>query len=424
MIKLIKYSKGYVKIKVWGYSPERFMNLCSNRNILIWDVQHGKDCYIMNISIKGFFELKPILRKTRTKVAILKRYGLPFLIPKMKKRFIFICGIIGCILFLILMSNNLWAIEVVGNYTITTDKFMDFLKENEINYGMRKRAIDIEQLEKEIRLQFDIVTWTSVKLEGTKLCVQIKENALLKKEREKIFEVSNLIAEKEGTIVNMITRNGVPNVKVGAEIKKGDLLVSGKIPILGEDSAVRGYQYCNADADIYLQCIYPYYDKLRIEHTEKQFTGKEQKIFFIELFGKHLQLPHKKITYANYDIFTNKKQLKILDNFYLPIFTGSEIIREYSDVSKRYTKEEGKNILNENFMKFIADLKEKGVQIIQKDVKIETGKDLMVVSGKILVVELTGKSVETTKEMVEDAVDKEAGSDTGGVGLNGDELND
>ena len=36
MIGIIRYLKGYVKIRVWGYSPERFMNLCTNRGIFLW----------------------------------------------------------------------------------------------------------------------------------------------------------------------------------------------------------------------------------------------------------------------------------------------------------------------------------------------------------------------------------------------------
>ena len=39
LIKIIKFINGYVKIKVYGYSPERFLNLCSNHQILIWDLK-------------------------------------------------------------------------------------------------------------------------------------------------------------------------------------------------------------------------------------------------------------------------------------------------------------------------------------------------------------------------------------------------
>ena len=33
MVGVLQFLKGYVRIKVWGVSPERFLNLCSNKNI-------------------------------------------------------------------------------------------------------------------------------------------------------------------------------------------------------------------------------------------------------------------------------------------------------------------------------------------------------------------------------------------------------
>ena len=66
MLQFIQYLKGYVCIRVWGYSPERFMNLCSNHDILIWNMEHVEGQYEFCISVRGVRQLKPILRKTRT----------------------------------------------------------------------------------------------------------------------------------------------------------------------------------------------------------------------------------------------------------------------------------------------------------------------------------------------------------------------
>ena len=81
MIALLKYIKGYVRIRVWGLSPERFMNLCSNRDILLWDIVKDGDIYTMCISLRAFYQLRPIARKTGTRVVILQRVGLPFFVP-------------------------------------------------------------------------------------------------------------------------------------------------------------------------------------------------------------------------------------------------------------------------------------------------------------------------------------------------------
>ena len=41
----MRYLRGYVKIQIQGYSPERFLNLCSYHHILIWGLAYEDHCY-------------------------------------------------------------------------------------------------------------------------------------------------------------------------------------------------------------------------------------------------------------------------------------------------------------------------------------------------------------------------------------------
>ena len=52
--------------------------------------------------------------------------------------------------------------------------------------------------------------------------------------------------------------------------------------------------------------------------------------------------------------------------------------------------------LLEQFEKFIFSLDEKGVQIIEKDVKIVENKDGMEINGDLLVIKTTGENVDIT----------------------------
>ena len=107
MVEVLKYIKGYLRIKVWGFSPERFMNLCSNKGILLWDIVREGDVYYMNINLRGFWALKPIVKKTGTRAAILERYGLPFFVPKLLKRKMFVGGLVlAGVLFLYLEHSD------------------------------------------------------------------------------------------------------------------------------------------------------------------------------------------------------------------------------------------------------------------------------------------------------------------------------
>ena len=145
-----RYLQGYLKIRVWGYSPERFMNLCSNRGILLWDITRREADYLMYISLSGFFRLRPVVRKTGTRVAVLERRGLPFLLRRMRKRKVFVMGLPACLAFLIIMSRFIWAIDFEGNRAVTDDMLMDFLVENGVGYGTARSGIDMEHLEEKL----------------------------------------------------------------------------------------------------------------------------------------------------------------------------------------------------------------------------------------------------------------------------------
>lgn len=54
MLNFIRYLQGYVCIKIYGYSPERFMNLCRNNGIVLWDITPNNHEYIMKMCVSDF----------------------------------------------------------------------------------------------------------------------------------------------------------------------------------------------------------------------------------------------------------------------------------------------------------------------------------------------------------------------------------
>lgn len=378
MLQAIQFCKGYLCIKVWGFSPERFMNLCGNHNILLWNIENHGDYYTMCITLKGFWSLKSITGKTGTKVAITKRCGLPFFSQKIKKRKIFVIGLLGSFLFLLWMETFILSIELNGNYYITDEVFFDFLSENGVEPGIKKKEIDIEALEKAIRNEYDIVTWTSAQIEGNNLIIQLKENDLLQQKKEEQITAEeggyNLLADADGIIIHMITRSGIPKVSIGTEVKKGDVLVEGCIPIYQEDSTIKRYEYCVADADVIIGSDLAITGKIDEIYEKKVYTGREKKRSFVSFGNFEISLPILNIPYKKYDTINETNQLQFFGGYHMPIYYGNRSIREYTKEEGIYGKEEIKEKFEYKVQKFIQTLEEKGVQIIEKNVTINKYK--------------------------------------------------
>lgn len=393
MIGLFRFFRGYLRIKVWGYSPERFMNLCCNHNILLWDIEKcGSESYQMNISLNGYFQLRPFVRKTGTKVAVLGKYGLPFLVPRLKLHSFFLIGIAATLCFLFWTTGYIWKIDMEGNVAITKEELTGFLEEQNVKIGSPKSRISVENLEKAIRNEFSLVTWTSIQIQGTKLWIQIKENDKLFAEPENETKESDLAASKDGIISSIITRNGVPNVSAGDEVKAGDILVSGKVPIYNDAGEVINYHYYAADADVYLECDYSFTVSMPATYILHKYTGKEYKGIYLKLYDKEFFFPDYREK-ENCDVTENRKQVQVLEQWFLPFFFGMNYYKEYVPVKTSYTKEEVKAYFSKEINTFVVSLEEKGVQFIEKDVKIEKDGSYWKAAANFHVIEKTGEPV-------------------------------
>ena len=427
MLHWVQYIKGYVTIKVWGYSTERLLNLCGNHDILVWDIVGHGGYTTMNISVQGFFALKPLLKKTGTRASVLKRYGLPFFVSKMGRRKIFVAGFACCMLFWMLMAGFIWNIKIEGNYVLTDDVLLDYLEENNVRVSMKKSRLQIEAMEKSLREDFGVITWTSVQVKGTTLIIYIKENEMPDYgqngqsgdgEREDVQQAEgmDLIATRSGTVSYIITRSGVPQVALGDTVEKGDVLVSGAVPVYNEDTTVRKYQFVESDADIRIRYTESVSVKKDILYEEKIYSGRQKKMIMFGIRDKEWNLKLGKIPYEEYDVSGEKKQVKLLDRLYLPVFYGGKTVQEYEMVRQKHTVDEMNVMMQEEWQKIMSTLDEKGVQITQKNVTIKKNDKNWVLNARMQLEEAAVELVPTSTEPVggeEDPLEDGAPQDNG-----------
>lgn len=377
MLRFFRYITGYLQIRVGGFAPERFMNLCSKRNIVLWDIRKDKTEYFMCIRLHDFYLLKPVVHKTKTRVVVLKRIGLPFFIPLLRQRKIFVAGIVFSLLFWGLQSFFVWDIKVEGNYRITQDQVLTFLQEQGVKCGILKKSLDIEKMEKEIRREFPFITWTSARLDGTKLKISIKENEVSAAKTQKEGpKATDLVSKYQGQIVSIIVRSGVPLVKRGDCVEPGMVLVDGKVPIYADDGTVKEYLLTKADADILIEHEMTKVWRLQKDYQTMEYTGRSIKTFYLQI-GDRLEFKkNKRIPYPDYDILMEKKTWNICYRLKLPVWFGQYTYREYFLCEREYSKKEAEQYLNEKLLIFLKSLTQKGVQIIEKNVRIDiSGED-------------------------------------------------
>lgn len=386
MTSLLRYLSGYVQVTLTGYATERFFNLCTNHNIFIWDLQHREDAYEFYMSLQDFFRIRPLVKKTKTRVRVIRRCGFPFFLHRYRRRKLFLLGFALGVGIIYAFSCYVWNIEICGNSALSQDTIYRYLEQEKIRVGVAKKDVDCEELEAELRQHFSNVIWTSVRLEGTKLTVDVKENLVTAEpdRTEADKTAKDLVADKNATILQIVTRNGTPKVKAGDKVKKGKILVSGRIDIQNDAKEVVDYQYCKADADILAQTSYTYQKKVPKKTQKKAYTGKEKTHYSLWYHNKYIGFSGKKVSYRLYEKETEKTQLRIFKNFYLPIYFQKDTYKEYRVKTYEVGKKEAKAIVARDLELYLSKLEEKGLQITEKNVIMDTEKNEYVFQGTIL----------------------------------------
>lgn len=393
-LSLIKFFRGYLLVHLHGYSPERFLNLCSNHNILIWNLESHKDGYTFNISIAGYRKLKPLLRKTKTRLSIRQRVGFPFFLYRYRKRKVFFGGIVVCLGFLLYLTTFIWLIDIHGNSSITDETILAFLEEEKSSFGAKKSKIDCAGLEEKLRTEYGDIIWASVRLNGTKMTIDLQENLISEnseKQNEKLEGEYDISANKDAIITSIITRRGTPYVKKGDVVKSGDILVGSRLDIYNDSNEIAEYVYVTSDADIYGQTEYVYEDSFPMKYTQKIQKGEESSMYDFYIFGWHLKIPPFNKKPEIYTSYTENRQLAIAKDYYIPITMKKTVIFPCDYQQVELTKAQAKQETAEEVSYFLKKLTEKGIQIIDKNVMIEFRDNQCHYRAKITAVEKIGK---------------------------------
>ena len=392
LFSFFKLLGGYCKVEITGSGKERFLNLCKNKKILIWNLVQKKESYSFYVSYKAHRFLNEIGEKSNTQIKIEGKYGLPFFLYRHKKRKMFYAGMFLSVLFIGFLSLFVWDIQIKGTEQYTEDEIRTYLSEEGIQTGILKKSIDCVRLEENIRQDFENTAWVSCDLKGTLLTVHIKESINTKDMSKNKEEIPNdIIASRDGIIESIITRNGTPLVKKDMEVKQGDTLISGIIYYYNDFDELLETSKISADGDVKARTFYSYEESFPLYQYEKKYTGKVKKEYTLCIYTWTFPSFGKKSIGKEFDTISETYPLKLGPSFYLPIGLEIKQHMKYEPVFVSLTEQEAKEKASEKIQHYLSKLTESGKEIRNKDFNIEVTGEECIITGRVEVVESIGK---------------------------------
>ena len=337
--KIINYIYGYLRIVVEGYYIERFINICRNRNYMMWNIKKVNDINIaLNIEIKHFKEICKIAKKTQCKISIKAKRGLPFFLNKYKKRKLFALFLIFVLAIIFLSSRFVWNIEIIEENGLTIENIMEDIQEAGLKTGILKNDVDTKEIINKVRLERDDIAWMGIELKGTNAIVRLVK-ADEKPEIVDEDEYCNIVSNKNGVITKINAQDGTANVKVGDTVSVGDVLINGWM-----EGKYTGIRYVHAKGEIEARVWYTMNKTIQYTTTEKQYTGNIETNYGIKMNNFKINFPKGVSKFEFYDTIENENKIKLFSNFYLPISVVKTTCQQYEEIEKTYSVEEAKSL--------------------------------------------------------------------------------
>ena len=380
--KMFQYLQGYLILELCGREKERFINLCKNREIEIIQIFSINDRWYCKIKCRDYKKIKLFIKKTGCRTKMKAKIGLPFLLKKIKKRKGILIGIVLFFMIVNQCSGRIWHISVDGGFLHTREKIMKVMEEELRVYGgVPGNMADCFEIEKKLRLDYNEIGWISVEKRGCCLFVRMNESTM-PKQVVKAETPSHIVAAQDGIVKKIEVLEGVPMVKVGDEVKKGDVLISGIVPIVGDFDELIRNQTVAASGAVYLESEFLYNSCFPMQYEQKNFTKERPGLEFF-WFGRKLFSYIPRYSGTKYDIMSIDIIPYVFEDYQAPVLLRKYHCMEYDSELVLMTMQEAKEKAETTWEKFLSDWEEQGVQVIHAEYTPEIMGKLCNVTGRM-----------------------------------------
>lgn len=375
VISLIRFFRGSVQFTVRDGFLERFINLCAQNGVPVWEGRREGERYSAYTTLRGSRRLKELAGRAGVILDPPERHGAPELLRRYRKRTGLFAGTALVLAALMILGCFIWQVEVEGLVTIPEGEVRAALEELGVRRGVLRRNIDAREVERMLMLRLDKAAWVAVNLRGTSAKVEIMER-VIPPERIDDQVPHNVVAAKPGFITYLEVYSGQPTVKAGDSVDTGEMLVSG----IMEDKKGRN-RTVHARAKVLAQTR----EELRVEvpYLQESYTVRGTAVrryldvLSIQLplfWGKPLEGPFK-VEQRTYDIpFLSRLA---------PITWSREAYLLLNTTTRQIDPLEAKAMAEEQ----LAELEERtfqGMTVVEREVTGQELGDRFLLEGKYL----------------------------------------
>lgn len=269
----------------------------------------------------------------RLRYSIGELCGIPGVLKQFLARKGIVAALVTVLMLHVFLSFVVWDIRVEGNERLSEDEVVEALRDNGFEVGDLWRGFDKNLVETSVLLNCPDISWISVNRRGTVAYVRVEESENLGKKDENAPRYSNIIADRDAVIEDVIVESGVAMVKKGDVVKKGDLLISGII------ESPSGTGFCRAKGSVIGQSVTELSVEIPKKGTEKEYFDESVYEIRIKIFKISINIfKNYRICLNEYDIIEDEREYTFLGRCRLPFSLTVVKRREYARRDVTYSE--------------------------------------------------------------------------------------
>lgn len=327
----------------------RFIKKCIDNNINLYNISYVKDKMVVLIDVKDYLKIKRL--NYYSKIRVVKYDGLLNIKKIIKDNMFYISVIFLSFIWMNLLTNYIVDIEIIHSNSGIRRLLKEELDKNNVKkFSLAYSFEELDNITKKILADNkNNLEWVSIKKDGMKYIVRAEERII---KREVVSDKPrDIVASKDAYITKVIGSKGNVLVRQGEYVKKGTVLISGKITLYEDVKGVT-----SASGSVYGNVWYECTVETPKEISSERLTGRKRYNLNV---GNKILLRNK---YQNF----RQKNIREIKIFGLKIKFYKE---EEVEIIK--TKTDDEYALNRLKEEFDKKLNGKGVIIYQKVLKKE-----------------------------------------------------
>lgn len=325
----------------------RFIKKCIDNNINLYNISYVKDKMVVLIDVKDYLKIKKL--NYYSKIRVVKYDGLLNIKKIIKDNMFYISVIFLSFIWMNLLTNYIVDIEIIHSNSGIRRLLKEELDKNNVKrFSLAYSFEELDNITKKILADNkNNLEWVSIKKDGMKYIVRAEERII--KSEVVSDKPRDIVASKDAYITKVIGSKGNVLVRQGEYVKKGTVLISGKITLYEDVKGVT-----SASGSVYGNVWYECTVETPKEISSERLTGRKRYNLNV---GNKILLRNK---YQNF----RQKNIREIKIFGLKIKFYKE---EEVEIIK--TKTDDEYALNRLKEEFDKKLNGKGVIIYQKVLK-------------------------------------------------------